>query len=108
MQGTVEETEQVRQQKLKALLMSTPVNDKEDTSKFWHAYLLSVVLCPLGLYYAFKFYYIDEEKHAALVCLIITIVVGVIEIFIFGAIFGSVNLGSIGKLSGVATVTPTL
>lgn len=63
-------------------------NKLSPSIKRW-AYLISIGLPPLGLLFAFWFYFSgkDDGKSAGIACLILTVISGIISILLIKAIF---------------------
>ncbi|MBI4130100.1 hypothetical protein HY468_02170 [Candidatus Roizmanbacteria bacterium] len=71
------------------------VQEQEKTAKakqgYWKAYIYSVVMTPIGVYYFIKYFFYtngdDKDRKAALICLSLTIVSLIVNIWLIQMFF---------------------
>ena len=76
------------------LLKNLPADNTGASQAKQKAYLLSVILWPLGLYYFCKYLFIEDDAKTAWICLIITVAEGIVLY-----ILGDKLLGSFGNIT---------
>ena len=86
---------------ISAIISMKDDENKETPMYVVRAYVLSVVLSPIGVYYFFKLFFFDEEKKAAIICLILTLIVLIIEIKLTSGLFSSSSINNLSPYSGV-------
>lgn len=67
------------------------------------AYLISFFLAPFGLYYIIRFLFVDDQRTAGLICLLLTLLAVFLDYMIFSSLFQS-TLSSIGGTQSIGSL----